>query len=140
MFNKPCLIELQNRCLLILSGNDGCASCFSIEHNIENELILKLVWRKKLCNRSAALTSCFAIRLGKDVDHDECLLAVTCSSAGNVIFFNPKNGTEIQETILNDVLKNDLHDGSHILFSSPVILSDKIYFGARDNFLYCLHI
>ncbi|XP_034246530.1 beta-alanine-activating enzyme [Thrips palmi] len=107
---------------ILVGCYDFCLYCLFI--NPQNEISLK--WKISLGARIGAAPFPFNIRTCDGVNN---LCATVCNSAGEVFIVN-----------LNDGGIHCYHNIDSEVFSSPVVYNDKIYFGCRDNSMYCLRM
>lgn len=91
------------------------------------------VWRHRV---RAAITAAPGIALSEDGEHERSTLCCLCGSNGEVVVVALPNG-QLQGSSVKEVAR--LHLPGDV-FSSPVMVRNRVYVGCRDDHLYCLEL
>lgn len=97
---------------------------YCLFNNADNEISLK--WKISLGARIGAAPFPFKIRTCDGINN---VCVSVCNSAGEFFIVNLQDGG------IHGYLNVDSE-----VFSSPVVYNDKVYFGCRDNSMYCLRM
>lgn len=107
---------------ILVSCHDCFLYCLSV--TIKNNVLVK--WKVNLGASILSAPFPFSIRTS---DKSDKLCCVVSNKAGGVAVVGLQDGS----------IFGKFHAESEV-FSSPVVCKDYVYFGCRDNFVYCLRI